>query len=155
MTTIPHLSEEEFRALKKGDILEAHFQSSGKHQWLLVRVMTYVRFTRQVSRPKMTPPPQKSFLQGWFPSPQEYETVEEERFSTVTRVQRLGKDRSGKAYPWVVRTPEHLRRPDRGYDHVVANVYADFLEEHGHTQAADLLRQYFPLHDGTGEQKEP
>lgn len=29
-----------------------------------------------------------------------------------------------------------------------ANVYADFLEEHGESKAAELLRRHFPLDDG-------
>jgi hypothetical protein len=36
----------------------------------------------------------------------------------------------------------------RAWDAVPANVYADFLEENGHPEAAALLRKHFPLADG-------
>jgi hypothetical protein len=41
-----------------------------------------------------------------------------------------------------------VRLPLTRLDPVPANVYADFLEEHGHAEAAALLRKAFPLADG-------
>ena len=36
------------------------------------------------------------------------------------------------------------------HDRLTANVYADWLEENGQHQAAAMLRQAFPIDDGTG-----
>jgi uncharacterized protein (TIGR02996 family) len=52
---------------------------------------------------------------------------------------------SGRIKPLIRRSPIALRHPP---EPVAANVYADFLEEHGHPEAAALLRKSFPLADG-------
>jgi hypothetical protein len=41
-----------------------------------------------------------------------------------------------------------VRLPLTRLDPVPANVYSDWLEEHGHAEAAGLLRKAFPLADG-------
>ena len=66
------------------------------------------------------------------------------------RYRRIGKTRRGHRFPlnqvWhgesvlVRRVPHH--------DPVTANVFADFLEDHGEVIAANLLRKTFPLADG-------
>src|SRR5262249_9187398 len=49
-----------------------------------------------------------------------------------------------RRYPGVAKHPSRLRR-DRAYVPDVANIYADFLEEKGYTEAADVLRGEFPI----------
>jgi uncharacterized protein (TIGR02996 family) len=52
---------------------------------------------------------------------------------------------NGRRFPPQRRYSEALRHAP---EPIAANVYADFLEENGHPEAADLLRKHFPLADG-------
>lgn len=51
-------------------------------------------------------------------------------------------------YPSVIREPRQLYRRSRKLDSLPANVYADWLDEHGESRAAAKLRVAFPLDDG-------
>lgn len=42
----------------------------------------------------------------------------------------------------------HYTKIRKRYDGLTANVYADFLDERGFTDAANVLRQSFPLDNG-------
>ena len=48
----------------------------------------------------------------------------------------------------VARWPEEVRPPR---DPVSANVFSDWLDDHGFVEAADALRKAFPIGDGKGE----
>jgi hypothetical protein len=65
----------------------------------------------------------------------------------LVKVRRPGRMASGRIFPSFWRAPLSLRRPDR-LDPVPANVYADWLEEHGFSAAAAALRKEFPLATG-------
>jgi hypothetical protein len=65
------------------------------------------------------------------------------------RVRRPGTDRRGRPLARLRRHPEDVRlHPSGLYDHLPANVYADFLSERGEERAARILRDAFPLDDG-------
>jgi hypothetical protein len=72
------------------------------------------------------------------------------------RVRRVGRckgvpdDPEGRNYPRKLRQRRQLRRADGGHAHFPANVYADWLDDHDHPEAAKALRAAFPLDDGTG-----
>jgi hypothetical protein len=60
------------------------------------------------------------------------------------RVSRCGKTTVGGKYPSLLRDIKEITRfVSRPSE--TANVFADFLEENGHVEAADLLRREFPL----------
>lgn len=61
-------------------------------------------------------------------------------------LRRLGKTTAGRQYPKFVKQIRYLKLY-RKYDPLTANVFADFLEENGYTEAAELLRNKFPLGD--------
>lgn len=59
---------------------------------------------------------------------------------------RAGKTDSGGRFPQVDR---HCGMVERStLDAIAANIYADYLDERGFTDAATCLRQEFPLVDG-------
>jgi uncharacterized protein (TIGR02996 family) len=62
-------------------------------------------------------------------------------------VRRLKRTKAGGHYPSFTRTEGAVRRPP-GYDHARANVFADWLDDHGEHKAAGLLREAFPLGPG-------
>lgn len=65
---------------------------------------------------------------------------------TVLHPQRLKvqvrRKRTGERSLWYWRECQDVRHPS---DPRPANVYADYLEEHGETRAAAMLREAFPL----------
>lgn len=74
------------------------------------------------------------------------DTYSQRAHGAWTWVARPGKSRNGKAYPEIMRHESGLRpAPPAG----TANVYADFLDDAGHHEAAALLREAFPLGDRT------
>jgi hypothetical protein len=67
------------------------------------------------------------------------------------RVRRLGRHpRTGYRYPNKDRTLAELDLV-RHYETATANVYADWLDEHGEPMAAHKLRQAFPIDPGKAE----
>jgi uncharacterized protein (TIGR02996 family) len=64
-------------------------------------------------------------------------------------VRRTGYTRGGTRFPPLRRYPVEVRpHPADLYDHLPANVFADWLEERGQAEAARMLRAAFPLADG-------
>lgn len=64
---------------------------------------------------------------------------------TWVYVRRLGQTKRGQRYPLVPREARMLIHPKHKVDRLVANVYADYLDEVGEPVAAELLRQAFPM----------
>jgi uncharacterized protein (TIGR02996 family) len=62
-------------------------------------------------------------------------------------VRRQGYRQNGRRYPREGRLCRWLRLV-KHYDHVTANVYADWLDDRGEARAADLPRRAFPLDPG-------
>jgi hypothetical protein len=65
-------------------------------------------------------------------------------FNGMVLIRRLGKTTAGRKYPTMQYHLNHLRL-HRKYDPFTANVFADFLEENGYIEAAQLLRSKFPM----------
>jgi hypothetical protein len=68
----------------------------------------------------------------------------------VALVRRGGLTPSGCLYPTLYLWSDSLRLPQH-LDPVPANIYADWLDEHGEYRAATMLREAFPLADGKVE----
>lgn len=64
-------------------------------------------------------------------------------------VRRVGHDKLGRRFGISERDPHDLSHAPTG-DALSANVYADWLEEHGESRAAAKLRSAFPIDDGKG-----
>lgn len=62
----------------------------------------------------------------------------------TVRVRRDGFVRAGWKYPSIIRNLNQVW-PQTVPDPLSANVYADWLEEHGEEKAAEMLRAAFPL----------
>ena len=62
-------------------------------------------------------------------------------------VRRVGLSKTGGRFPCVVRFGDELRDLPPDLPPAPANVYADWLEDHGHPEAAAALRAAFPLGD--------
>lgn len=60
-------------------------------------------------------------------------------------LRRPGRDRAGREFPMIRRGYEDLRPSPESLDPAPANVYADWLEDHGEYKAAAMLRKAFPL----------
>jgi hypothetical protein len=87
------------------------------------------------------------FGRRWFPAIVSRVVVWD--FGTIVQVRvwvrKPGKTKGNARYGSFKREPDQLRHAP---EPVAANVYADFLEENGHPEAAALLRKSFPLADG-------
>jgi hypothetical protein len=115
------VTDEEVKALTVGQKVFAHYVTQG---WVpCVVVMTFGEYERK------------------------YRHYGEVPVVAVRRADLGGEPLQGRRR----KTGEDLRHPPEGPDIVRANVYADFLDDHGHPEAAALLRQAFPLGDGTRE----
>jgi hypothetical protein len=68
----------------------------------------------------------------------------------VVLARRGGLTSKGHLYPTWYFGPDSVRPPQH-LDPVPANIYADFLDEHGEHRAAAMLREAFPLADGKVE----
>ena len=77
---------------------------------------------------------------GIFPS-------QDKSYVILVYVRREGKSAQGRLYPILGRPPVLIRQLPN-HDPLEGNIYADVLEEHGHLEAANLLRRMFPLADG-------
>lgn len=60
------------------------------------------------------------------------------------KARRLGKNSQGNRNPCSSRPTKWVELAEK-YDPTTANVFADFLEEYGHLDAAELLRKHFPI----------
>jgi hypothetical protein len=56
----------------------------------------------------------------------------------------------GRPYKRLLKSPSRKVRKRAGLSRLPANVYADYLSEMGEEHAAQMLRDRFPLDDGTG-----
>jgi FAD/FMN-containing dehydrogenase len=91
----------------------------------------------------------------WRPEQVVYiKTWGRKRVVTFVRTRQPGLTPSGRLRELLRRLPRDLCH-SHDYAPEPANVYADFLEEHGHPEAADLLRKSFPLADGRPDPKPP
>lgn len=63
-----------------------------------------------------------------------------------------GVTRTGRRRPWRSVQPRRLR-PAPHLDPFLGNVFSDWLEEHGYTEAASALRKAFPLADGRPQEE--
>jgi len=62
-------------------------------------------------------------------------------------VRQPGRTAAGRRYPWTARRLNDVRAT--GYRPEPANIYADWLDDNGHPEAAAALREAFPLGDRT------
>lgn len=62
----------------------------------------------------------------------------------LANVRRIPKN----GMPRMPRFPRFSSCVELMHDPTTANVFADFLEEHGYAEAADLLRKNFPIYTG-------
>jgi uncharacterized protein (TIGR02996 family) len=68
----------------------------------------------------------------------------------VVAARRTDTYRDGKPYKRLLKaSPRKVRKRAR-LPRLPANVYADWLDERGESKAAAMLREAFPLDDGTG-----
>ena len=65
-------------------------------------------------------------------------------YTTGASVRRIGLSATGRPFPKVRRFARDMKLVG-GPQSVTANVFADFLEDRGHVEAAELLRKEFPI----------
>lgn len=112
-----HMTEEEAKALKKGD-----------------RVSVWAHKERQYVAAKVSSVIPRSYPAG----------------AVIVYLRRMGKTASGSRYPLVSKFPWDVYPPP-ARDTTTANVFADWLEDEGFTDAASALRLAFPIENGKGE----
>ena len=73
-------------------------------------------------------------------------TFECRREDNTARVRRIGKRRDGNSFVPTNRPPNELRVPAASlYPRAIPNVFADWLDDYGYSDAADALRGHFPF----------
>jgi hypothetical protein len=71
-------------------------------------------------------------------------------YPTTVRLRRTDTRPDGSPFKTGRRKWPHCVRAVPGFHPLPANVYADYLSERGEERAARILREAFPLDDGTG-----
>lgn len=69
-------------------------------------------------------------------------------WGVIFRVRRVGERRNGGRFPVIKRYAEDLIPVSSRHDPDSAWIFADWLEERGQQEAAEMLRRAFPIAEG-------